>query len=192
MKTCTKCFIEKPFTEFYKRGRVYKSHCKECSSLYGKMYYSENKQNHNSKMVEHYNNNIIEYKLNHKIYRDNNKGKINEIAKIYNRNKRNDDILFKLKHNLRVRIKEYLKSKNIIKTNKTFDFVGCTPELLREHLESKFENGMTWENYGKWEIDHKIPLSQATNVNELYNLNYYLNLQPMWKHDNIKKGAKII
>jgi hypothetical protein len=143
-------------------------------------------------MVEHYQNNILEYKLNHKIYRDNNKDKIREIAKTYTKNKRNDDILFKLKHNLRVRIKEYLKSKNITKKNKTFEFVGCTPEMLKQHLESKFEYGMTWENYGKWEIDHKIPLSQATNINELYNLNYYLNLQPMWKHDNIKKGSKII
>jgi len=192
MKICTKCFIEKPFTEFYRKGNTYKSHCKVCCSLYSKTYYSENKENHNLKMVEHYQNNILEYKLNHKIYRDNNKDKIREIAKTYTKNKRNDDILFKLKHNLRVRIKEYLKSKNITKKNKTFEFVGCTPEMLKQHLESKFEYGMTWENYGKWEIDHKIPLSQATNINELYNLNYYLNLQPMWKHDNIKKGSKII
>jgi len=192
MKICSKCFIEKPVTEFYKRGRDYKSHCKECSSLYGKKYYSENKEKHSLKMVEHYQSNIDEYKLNHKTYRENNKDKINEIAKIYNKNKRNNDILFKLKHNLRVRIREYLKSKNITKTNKTFDFVGCSPELLKNHLEGKFEGGMTWENYGKWEIDHKIPLSHATDVNELYKLNYYLNLQPMWKHDNIKKGIKII
>jgi hypothetical protein len=89
------------------------------------------------------------------------------------------------------KVKEYMKSKNIKTTNKTFDFVGCTPEILREHLENSFDSKMTWENYGKWEIDHKIPLSQGTTVDELYKLNYFRNLQPMWKHENIKKGAQL-
>ena len=54
MKTCSKCEIEKPFTEFYKRGNSYKSHCKICSSIYGKGYYLENKNVHNQNMIEHY------------------------------------------------------------------------------------------------------------------------------------------
>ena len=191
MKTCSKCEIEKPFTEFYKRGNSYKSHCKICSSIYGKGYYLENKNIHNQNMIEHYEQKKEHYKIIQKLYRKENKEKINKIAKSYNKVRMKNDILFKLKHNLRVRIKEYMKSKNIKTTNKTFDFVGCTPEILREHLENSFDSKMTWENYGKWEIDHKIPLSQGTTVDELYKLNYFRNLQPMWKHENIKKGAQL-
>jgi hypothetical protein len=191
MKTCSKCEIEKPFTEFYKRGDGFKSHCKMCSSTYGKSYYLNNKTDHNQKMIEHYEQNKEQYKITHKLYRGKNKEKINCIAKSYNKVRRENDILFKLKHNLRVRIKEYMKSKNIKTNNKTFDFVGCTPEVLREHLESSFDDKMTWKNYGEWEIDHKIPLSQGTTVDELYKLNYYRNLQPMWKYENIKKGARL-
>jgi len=191
MKTCSKCEIKKPFTEFYKRGDGYKSHCKICSATYSKSYYLENKTDHNQKMVEHYEQNKEQYKIIHKLYREKNKEKINSIAKSYNKNRRKNDILFKLKHNLRVRIKEYMKSKNIKTINNTFDFVGCTPEVLRQHLESKFDGNMTWGNYGEWEIDHKVPLSQGTTVEELYKLNYYCNLQPMWKRDNIKKGAQL-
>ena len=191
MKVCSKCESEKPLTEFYKRGNGHKSHCKECSSIYGKKYYNLNKSAHNLKMVKHYESNKEQYQIIHKKYRVENKNKINNIAKNYTKYKRQTDPIFKLKHNLRVRIKEYIKSKNIKTTNTTFEFVGCSPEFLRDYLEERFDEKMTWDNYGLWEIDHKIPLSQASTVDELYKLNYYSNLQPMWKHDNIKKGAKL-
>jgi hypothetical protein len=142
-------------------------------------------------MSKHYFDNKEQYKFKHEKYREENKEKIKNIAKKYSKQRREKDILFKIKHNLRVRIKEYLKSKNIRKTNQTFDFVGCTPEMLKKHLEFKFKKGMCWENYGKWEIDHIIPLSQGKTIGELYKLNYYLNLQPMWMHENRKKGAKL-
>ncbi len=191
MKICSKCKIEKSLDNFFKRGNGYKSHCKECSSIYGKKYYSENKDSHNQKTKDHYSQNKSHYQIKHKEYRELNKDKINFIAKTYSKQKRDTDILFKIKNNLRVRIKEYMKSKNIKKTNKTFDFVGCSPEMLRQHLESNFREGMSWKNYGEWEIDHRVPLSQGTTIAELYKLNYYRNLQPMWKHENVKKGARI-
>ena len=51
---------------------------------------------------------------------------------------------------------------------------------------------MSWENQGKWHIDHIIPLSSAANEEELYKLCHFTNLQPMWATDNIRKGSKII
>jgi len=190
-KKCCKCELEKPLEDFYKRENGYKSNCKKCTSVYGKKYYSLNKERHNQQMSKHYLNNVEKYVLRHKIYREKSKDKINNIAKNYLKKRRKEDILFKLKHNLRVRIKEFMKSKNMKSTNRTFEFVGCTPETLRKHLENNFMEGMSWENYGKWEIDHKIPLSMATSIDELYKLNYYLNLQPMWENENIKKGAQL-
>jgi len=58
-------------------------------------------------------------------------------------------------------------------------------------LEKKFVGGMSWENYGKWHIDHIIPLSSANNEDEIYKLCYYTNLQPLWSEENLKKGKKI-
>jgi hypothetical protein len=63
---------------------------------------------------------------------------------------------------------------------------------LKIYLEEKFIDGMSWENQGKWHIDHILPLSSATNEDELYKLCHFTNLQPMWATDNIRKGAKII
>ena len=105
--------------------------------------------------------------------------------------RRNNDPLYKLKHNLRTRIKRFFNSKNITKQNKTFDIVGCTPEFLKEHIENQFTEGMSWELMGQHiHIDHIIPLSSANTEEEVYKLCHYTNLQPLWAKDNMKKSNK--
>lgn len=51
---------------------------------------------------------------------------------------------------------------------------------------------MTWDNYGEWHIDHIIPLSSAKNDNELYSLNHYTNLQPLWSTSRWVDGVYYI
>lgn len=89
---------------------------------------------------------------------------------------------------------EYIKKNNILKNNRTFEVVGLTPTELVSYLESKFLDGMTWENYGLqgWHIDHKIPLSSAKDEEELYKLCHYTNLQPLWSEDNLRKSNKFL
>lgn len=73
--------------------------------------------------------------------------------------------------------------------------VGYTLDELSEHLESQFTFGMTWENYGKWEIDHIMPISafEFADVNdpELAKCWSLRNLQPLWMSDNRSKWAKV-
>ena len=106
----------------------------------------------------------------------------------------NDDFnnLFYLKETLSHRVRCFLKTKNINKKNKTLEIVGCSPLELKLHLEKQFKDGMTWENRNMWHIDHIIPLSSATNEDEIYRLCHYSNLQPLWIEENLKKGNKII
>ena len=192
MKICSRCKSEKPLSLFYRRGKRYKSQCKECCSLYGKKYYETNKETHNKMMSQHYIENKDRYKITHEIYRKENKEKINQGNIEYIRKRLKKDSFFKLKHNLRVRVKQYIKVKNITTRNSTFDFVGCEPNFLENHIQEQFTHGMSWDNYGKWHIDHKIPLSMAKTEEELYKLCHYTNLQPMWASDNLMKGAKIL
>jgi hypothetical protein len=49
---------------------------------------------------------------------------------------------------------------------------------------------MTWDNQGKWHIDHIIPLSSGNTEEEIIKLCHYTNLQPLWAIDNMKKGSK--
>jgi hypothetical protein len=131
-----------------------------------------------------------ELKLKRQEWIENNR----ELNKQKRRNKYKNDIFFKISHNVRNRVNKYLKSNNIPKRNKTFHIVGCPPEYLKEHLETQFVNGMSWNNYGRygWHIDHIIPLSSAKTEDELYKLCHYTNLQPLWAEDNLKKSNKIL
>lgn len=74
--------------------------------------------------------------------------------------------------------------------------VNYTLDELRKHLESLFQEGMTWDNYGKWHIDHVIPISSfnitsdsCEDFKECWKLS---NLQPLWAIDNLKKSNKRI
>ena len=51
---------------------------------------------------------------------------------------------------------------------------------------------MSWENYGEWHVDHKIPLASAKTKEEVEKLFHHSNLQPLWAKDNLEKGAKIL
>ena len=73
--------------------------------------------------------------------------------------------------------------------------VGYTVNDLRRSLENQFQPGMTWDNYGDWHIDHKIPHS-AFNYISHEDIDFrkcweISNLQPMWAKNNLIKGAKL-
>ena len=124
-----------------------------------------------------------------KAWKEKNKDLIKVYNKEYSSNRYKNDPIFKLKLNQRTRVRAILKSEKQAKTN---ELLGCTYEELKQHIESKFIDGMSWENMGKWHIDHIVPLSAfdlSTKENQMIAFNYK-NLQPLWAIDNLKKGAK--
>ena len=78
----------------------------------------------------------------------------------------------------------------------SFPLLGYTVVDLMQHLEAKFQPGMSWENYGRfgWHIDHIRPLasfSYDTPDDPGFKQAWALsNLQPLWAIDNWRKGAK--
>ena len=130
---------------------------------------------------------LTEEKFNEKLKEFRNKQRLDNYhkRKVY-------DIDFRLRRSLRSRM--YYAVKNGYKCDKTMELIGCDVNTLKNHLESKFTEGMSWSNYGKngWEIDHIIPCSLFNLENDLdqkecFN---YLNLQPLWMLDNILKSNK--
>ena len=82
--------------------------------------------------------------------------------------------------------------KNFKKSKSTETLVGCSFEDLKAHLESQFKDGMNWENYGQWHVDHIRPcvsfdLAKKSEQLECF---HYTNLQPLWAEENIKKSDK--
>ena len=98
----------------------------------------------------------------------------------------------KLLNSLRSRLSNLVKKGK--KAANTVELAGCTITELRQHLETQFIDGMTWENYGKhgWHVDHIRPCASfdLTNPEQQRQCFHYTNLQPLWAVDNIRKGAK--
>lgn len=161
---------------------------KEAKSLYRKQYYEKNKhiELENGKQYKEHNKEFLSKKRSE--YRKENRNKINE----YTRNRKKVDPLFRLGINLRKRLGEVLRNKDIIKTQKLNDYIGCSKDELIKHIESQFKSNMNWENYGTvWNIDHIIPLSAGKTENHLYQLSHYKNLRPLDCMENFKKNNKI-
>lgn len=71
------------------------------------------------------------------------------------------------------------------------EIVGLDKEEFKSYIQNKFTEGMSWDNYGKWYLDHIIPLCNAKDENEALLLNHYTNLQPLWAEDNLRKNRKL-
>lgn len=211
MKTCKKCLIKKENTEYYKHPDFIdklNSRCKNCCAQALKNNYIKNKKTILEKQKQYRNlesskklqkeyqilyriqnkEKLNKYHLEH-YYK--NKKELNDKATIYVRNKRRNDIQYKLKASLRRRLNNALKRNQ--KSGSAVKDLGCSIEFLKQYLKSKFQSGMTWDNHGKWHIDHIIPLSNfnLSNRKELLNACHYTNLQPLWAIDNYKKNDKI-
>lgn len=105
----------------------------------------------------------------------------------------NNDELFAVKKRVRNLVRNSFRKKGYHKLeSKTKDIIGISFNEFKLYMESKFVDGMNWENKNKWHIDHIIPLSTAKSAQDLIALSHYTNLQPLWAMDNLKKGDKLI
>ena len=120
-----------------------------------------------------------------------NKKKIIKQVEIYRELGKND-IIYRIVNNLSTRVVKFI---NLNKYNMThLELLGCSYEELHIYLESKFLNGMNFDNYGEWELDHIYPISKfdLTNIDDIKKCYNYKNIQPLWLFDNRSKSNKII
>lgn len=102
------------------------------------------------------------------------------------------DTLYRLQHNIRTRV--YGVLSGTLKSAPTVKLLGASVSFVKSHIERQFQDGMTWQNYGRygWHIDHIRPcasfdLSDPEQQRECF---HYTNLQPLWAFDNLSKNAK--
>lgn len=199
-KVCVKCLKRKALINFYKSkskgmfGR--RSVCKECYAKYERINYLKNKEQHKKKNKEWKDKNRAHIKLKAKEYRIKNRKRIHRYNIKYIKNKLKTDTAYKIKANLRSRLRKALKNNQ--KYGHTLELLGCSIEFLKKYLESQFKTGMTWDNYGtgwygkgmqEWNIDHIRPCCTFDLTKELeqYKCFHYTNLQPLWAKENRDK-----
>jgi hypothetical protein len=132
----------------------------------------------------------------HSTWRGNNREHVNEKTRLWYLNRRRTDPSFRLKCNTRTAVWTCLKERDVAKYRSTFELLGYSLKELMTHLEALFTEGMTWDNYGEWHVDHKIPMNNfnfETTDDPEFKLCWCLdNLQPLWGPDNLTKGTKLL
>ena len=195
-KKCAKC---KEFLEYSKFGKSNQSKdglktvCKACRKIhepsrkeYLREWASRNKQKKSDLDREYRIKNYLKIKAQRK-------------TAAYKEIKKRSDKKFYEKamsdpnKKLIVRLRIMLSSFKKYKKSNTFTYLGYTSTDLANHLQSKFKEGMSWDNHGRggWHIDHIKPiaafdLSEDDWLKKAFSLD---NLQPLFESENCSKGS---
>lgn len=195
IKKCTQCKLIKTYSEFHiATGKTdgYQNHCKECA---------------HKKRKNYYDNGPMEQRIKSRQWKDENRDRVNFVENIrrkkpevrqkaanYVRNRANSNPKIRLRMRFSNLLYQCLINHNTSKTGgKWQEIVGYSLQELINHLESKFQSGMNWDNYGSvWHVDHKVAdtLFNYTSYNdESFKKCWSLkNLQPLFVNDNLKKN----
>jgi len=160
-----------------------------------KKWRENNKEYLSNKSKNWYEQNKEHRKQYLKEYREKNIDKIRETKRNYEKTRKANDPIYKLINNFRTAIYQVLKENQVQKNGHYFEVLKYSPENLIEHLENKFKDNMTWDNYGKWHVDHIKPISsfQIAEIGDKEFMSCWSleNLQPLWGKENIRKSNKL-
>jgi len=221
LKKCTKCLLGKSFGEFSKKYKdkngvqKYSTICKKCTNEYlsvyrnieknklkqidyDKEYYEKNREKILKRKKDYHKENqeiILEKKRKYRKI-PKNKERAKEYIKKYkveNRDKyyqyrRNNPHIIAWRRML-YRTLYHMGTK---KEGTTQEMLGYSAVQLKHRIEKQFTEGMTWSNYGEWEIDHIMPLTSFDSATDPSIVNSLDNLQPLWKEENMAKFNNII
>jgi len=132
----------------------------------------------------------VEKKKYNKQYQKDHAEELSQKKTQYVKLRKQKDPGYKLSYNLRSRLNYALKSN--YKVGSAVKDLGCSITDFKQYVEGKFQESMTWDNYGKygWHLDHIIPLAKF-NLQDFQQFRiacHYTNYQPLWRNDNIAKG----
>jgi hypothetical protein len=162
-----------------------------------KQYHELNKEEINKRRREQYFSNLEkrqEILEQNREYRKKNKNKLRDKDREKERRKLKTDPKFKVDLRMGSAIWGDLKFRKTSKKGKSWQMLaGYTKDDLMAHLQSKFKEGVTWDNYGSyWHIDHIVPKSwfkytsaEDPEFRRCWSLE---NLQPLEAKLNIGKG----
>lgn len=164
VKICTKCGEEGEFYAGY-------NSCKECVRARERARYAEDPE---KKLAAN-----RKYLATH----------LSQVQALWRENERRRPKR-RLTSNLRSRLSHAVARNS--KSGSAVKDLGCSVPELRAHLESRFQPGMSWDNYGEWHVDHIKPLAKfdLSNRAQLLEACHFSNLQPLWAGDNLSKGAR--
>ena len=159
MKTCTKCGVEKPVSEYYKkqRGRYgVRAECKACVAVSGKKYYEENRDRVMAYHKKYYEENRDQARAYKKKFREENRDRLKAKDKKYYEENRDQARAYQKKY-----CKENPEKRRASKHNRRARKASLISDLTEQQWLETLNNfgekcaycGDTWEHQ-----DHFIPV----------------------------------
>lgn len=203
VKRCACCGEIKNVSEFsFKKTGIYGRHsyCKIClreKSLETSRKPSTIQKKKEREATREFLDNLAEYRRQSSKYKERvekykKEGRYKEYQSEYNKK-----LQVRLRNKISLKIYVALKTQNESKMLEFDDYLGCTIEFFKEYISSLFQDGMSWDNWGrgsdKWHIDHIKPCASFdfSDINQQKECFHYSNQQPLWEHDNLSKSSKI-
>jgi hypothetical protein len=196
---CKKCNEKKQIGSFYiKANGKPMSYCKTCAKKKAREWEKDNidkKREGDKKRSQKWRDtNVERSREKMRRWKKNNPEKRRQSENLVRKKRRANDPGYKLARYMSTYIAVSLSGG---KCGRHWEaIVGFTLDELRMHLEKKFSDGMSWENYGQWHVDHVIPKSlyrykspDDEDFKKCWSLN---NLQPLWASDNQSKSNRHI
>jgi hypothetical protein len=188
--------VKKYNNEYYENN---KNTILENRKVYSKIYYKENKDTMISNQKKYYDDNkeiliekqkkynntdkAKEYRKNYSVsYREKNKEKLKKYKLNWEKNNKHIVIWRSL-------LKRTLRQFNNIKISNTYNMIGYDANELKNHLENLFTVGMSWSNYGEWQVDHIKLLKNFDKETSPSIVNSLSNLRPLWKTNKEINGV---
>jgi len=179
-KLCLDCFNKR------RRLRLDKAE----QNKHNKLWREKNKEKVIAKQREYYHKNRDSINAKRRArYKGNPEARKRNVTRVTNY--RDSNITYRINCYISSAVRGSVKDKY---RSKVFDLLGYSLNQLMAHLESQFQEGMTWENHGEWHIDHIRPVCsfnfESKNDKEFKECWALSNLRPLWAIDNLRKGGK--
>ncbi len=176
------------------RSKAWRTQNKEKCKLHSKKSYERNKKARSECSKVWRAKNKEKCKVQRVNWRKKNREKSNAASENWKKKKAKEDPLFAAKKKLRNCVASAFWRIKKNKPASTLTLLGCTWEEAKAHIESLFQEGMSWDNHGieinNWHIDHIRPVADFKEE-ELHIMNHISNLQPLWAKENIAKSDSI-
>lgn len=156
---------------------------KEYYSLMSKKRRELHKEELSEKFKKYYNDHKDYFKERRKKYNKSAKGKKKKLEWCNDYNNKNKHVV--LWRSLLRRTIVQLQQK---KFDTTLNSLGYSAIELKEHIEKNWLEGMNWNNYGDWHVDHIRSVGTFCSTDLPSVVNALSNLAPMWSTTRIIDG----